>query len=62
MAGIINCTITGVIVERQPFRGFKMSGGGTKARGHEHLQNLFVPRAIADNLPAQRIQPCVESA
>jgi hypothetical protein len=26
------------------------------------LQNLLVPRAIADNLPAQRIQPCVESA
>ena len=45
----INRTITGAIVERQPFGGFKMSGGGTKAGGAEYLQNFMVPRAITEN-------------
>lgn len=45
----INRGITGAIVERQPFGGFKMSGGGTKAGGREYLQNFMVPRVIAEN-------------
>jgi RHH-type proline utilization regulon transcriptional repressor/proline dehydrogenase/delta 1-pyrroline-5-carboxylate dehydrogenase len=45
----INRTITGAIVERQPFGGFKMSGGGTKAGGPEYLQNFLVPRAVTEN-------------
>jgi RHH-type proline utilization regulon transcriptional repressor/proline dehydrogenase/delta 1-pyrroline-5-carboxylate dehydrogenase len=45
----INRTITGAIVERQPFGGFKMSGGGTKAGGREYLQNFLVPRVITEN-------------
>ena len=46
----INRTITGALVERQPFGGFKMSGGGTKAGGREYLQHFLVPRAISENL------------
>jgi len=45
----INRPITGAIVERQPFGGFKMSGGGTKAGGREYLQNFLVPRVITEN-------------
>jgi RHH-type proline utilization regulon transcriptional repressor/proline dehydrogenase/delta 1-pyrroline-5-carboxylate dehydrogenase len=45
----INRTITGAIVERQPFGGFKMSGGGTKAGGREYLQIFMVPRVITEN-------------
>jgi RHH-type proline utilization regulon transcriptional repressor/proline dehydrogenase/delta 1-pyrroline-5-carboxylate dehydrogenase len=45
----INRTITGAIVERQPFGGFGMSGGGTKAGGREYLQNFLVPRVITEN-------------
>jgi RHH-type proline utilization regulon transcriptional repressor/proline dehydrogenase/delta 1-pyrroline-5-carboxylate dehydrogenase len=45
----INRTITGAVVGRQPFGGFKMSGGGTKAGGREYLQNFMVPRVITEN-------------
>ena len=45
----LNRGITGAIVERHPFGGFKMSGGGTKAGGREYLQNFMFPRAIAEN-------------
>ena len=45
----LNRTTTGAIVERQPFGGFKMSGGGTKAGGREYLQNFLVPRVITEN-------------
>lgn len=45
----INRGITGAIVGRQPFGGFKLSGGGTKAGGREYLQNFLVPRVITEN-------------
>jgi RHH-type proline utilization regulon transcriptional repressor/proline dehydrogenase/delta 1-pyrroline-5-carboxylate dehydrogenase len=45
----INRAITGALVERQPFGGFKMSGGGTKAGGAEYLENFMVPRVITEN-------------
>lgn len=45
----INRGITGAIVERQPFGGHRMSGGGTKAGGHEYLQNFLVPRVVTEN-------------
>jgi RHH-type transcriptional regulator, proline utilization regulon repressor / proline dehydrogenase / delta 1-pyrroline-5-carboxylate dehydrogenase len=41
----INRPITGAIVEREPFGGFQMSGGGTKAGGRECLLNFMVPPA-----------------
>jgi RHH-type proline utilization regulon transcriptional repressor/proline dehydrogenase/delta 1-pyrroline-5-carboxylate dehydrogenase len=45
----VNRGITGALVERQPFGGFRMSGGGTKAGGREYLQNFLVPRVITEN-------------
>jgi RHH-type transcriptional regulator, proline utilization regulon repressor / proline dehydrogenase / delta 1-pyrroline-5-carboxylate dehydrogenase len=45
----INRPITGAIVGRQPFGGFRMSGGGTKAGGGDYLLNFLVPRVITEN-------------
>jgi RHH-type proline utilization regulon transcriptional repressor/proline dehydrogenase/delta 1-pyrroline-5-carboxylate dehydrogenase len=45
----LNRGITGAVVERHPFGGFKMSGGGTKAGGRGYLENFLFPRAIAEN-------------
>ena len=57
----INRTITGAIVERQPFGGFKMSGGGTKAGGREYLENFLVPRVITENCLRRGFAPVEES-
>lgn len=56
----INRTTTGAIVERQPFGGFKMSGGGTKAGGREYLQNFLVPRVITENCLRRGFAPVEE--
>jgi RHH-type transcriptional regulator, proline utilization regulon repressor / proline dehydrogenase / delta 1-pyrroline-5-carboxylate dehydrogenase len=53
----LNRGITGAIVERHPFGGFKMSGGGTKAGGKEYLQNFLFPRAIAENVMRRGFTP-----
>jgi RHH-type proline utilization regulon transcriptional repressor/proline dehydrogenase/delta 1-pyrroline-5-carboxylate dehydrogenase len=57
----INRSITGAVVERQPFGGFKMSGGGTKAGGREYLQNFLVPRVITENCLRRGFAPIEES-
>jgi len=57
----INRTITGAIVERQPFGGFKMSGAGTKAGGREYLENFLVPRVITENCLRRGFAPAEES-
>jgi RHH-type proline utilization regulon transcriptional repressor/proline dehydrogenase/delta 1-pyrroline-5-carboxylate dehydrogenase len=57
----INRTTTGAIVERQPFGGFKMSGGGTKAGGREYLENFLVPRVITENCLRRGFAPAEES-
>jgi RHH-type proline utilization regulon transcriptional repressor/proline dehydrogenase/delta 1-pyrroline-5-carboxylate dehydrogenase len=56
----INRTITGAMVQRQPFGGFKMSGGGTKAGGREYLQNFLVPRVITENCLRRGFAPAEE--
>jgi RHH-type proline utilization regulon transcriptional repressor/proline dehydrogenase/delta 1-pyrroline-5-carboxylate dehydrogenase len=56
----INRTITGAIVERQPFGGFKMSGGGTKAGGREYLQNFLIPRVVTENCLRRGFAPVEE--
>ena len=45
----INRPITGAIVGRHPFGGFKMSGGGTKAGGRDYLLNFLFPRVVTEN-------------
>jgi RHH-type proline utilization regulon transcriptional repressor/proline dehydrogenase/delta 1-pyrroline-5-carboxylate dehydrogenase len=56
----INRPITGAVVERQPFGGFKMSGGGTKAGGREYLQNFLLPRVITENCLRRGFAPTDE--
>ncbi len=56
----INRGITGALVGRQPFGGFKMSGGGTKAGGVEYLQNFLVPRVITENCLRRGFSPADE--
>jgi RHH-type transcriptional regulator, proline utilization regulon repressor / proline dehydrogenase / delta 1-pyrroline-5-carboxylate dehydrogenase len=45
----INRAITGALVARHPFGGYKMSGGGTKAGGIDYLQNFLFPRTVTEN-------------
>jgi RHH-type proline utilization regulon transcriptional repressor/proline dehydrogenase/delta 1-pyrroline-5-carboxylate dehydrogenase len=45
----INRKITGAIVDRQPFGGFKLSGIGSKAGGPDYLLQFVVPRTITEN-------------
>ena len=46
----INRPITGALVDRQPFGGFKMSGiGGAKAGGSNYLDEFLLTRAITEN-------------
>jgi RHH-type transcriptional regulator, proline utilization regulon repressor / proline dehydrogenase / delta 1-pyrroline-5-carboxylate dehydrogenase len=53
----LNRGITGAIVERHPFGGFRMSGGGTKAGGRGYLENFLFPRAIAENVLRRGFTP-----
>ncbi len=45
----LNRPITGAIVGRQPFGGFKLSGIGSKAGGHDYLLQFVVPRTVTEN-------------
>jgi RHH-type transcriptional regulator, proline utilization regulon repressor / proline dehydrogenase / delta 1-pyrroline-5-carboxylate dehydrogenase len=45
----LNRKITGAVVGRQPFGGFKMSGVGSKAGGPDYLLQLMEPRTITEN-------------
>jgi RHH-type proline utilization regulon transcriptional repressor/proline dehydrogenase/delta 1-pyrroline-5-carboxylate dehydrogenase len=53
----LNRGITGAVVERQPFGGFGMSGGGTKAGGKGYLENFLFPRSIAENVMRRGFTP-----
>jgi RHH-type proline utilization regulon transcriptional repressor/proline dehydrogenase/delta 1-pyrroline-5-carboxylate dehydrogenase len=53
----LNRGITGAIVERHPFGGFKMSGGGTKAGGKGYLENFLFPRVIVENVMRRGFTP-----
>ena len=57
----INRTITGAIVSRQPFGGFKLSGVGSKAGGPDYLLQFLEPRTITENIQRQGFAP-VEGA
>lgn len=53
----VNRGITGAIVERHPFGGFKMSGAGTKAGGRGYLENFLFPKVIAENTLRRGFEP-----
>jgi RHH-type proline utilization regulon transcriptional repressor/proline dehydrogenase/delta 1-pyrroline-5-carboxylate dehydrogenase len=45
----LNRGITGALVERQPFGGFKLSGIGSKAGGPDYLRQFLLPVNITEN-------------
>ncbi len=53
----LNRTITGALVGRQPFGGFKMSGIGTKAGGPDYLLQFVLPRTITENTMRRGFAP-----
>lgn len=53
----VNRPITGALVGRHPFGGFKMSGGGTQAGGPEYLLNFMFPRTVTENLVRRGFAP-----
>jgi RHH-type proline utilization regulon transcriptional repressor/proline dehydrogenase/delta 1-pyrroline-5-carboxylate dehydrogenase len=46
----LNRGITGAMVGRHPFGGFRMSGAGTKAGGRGYLENFLFQRSISENV------------
>ena len=53
----INRSITGAIVARQPFGGFKLSGVGSKAGGPDYLLQFLDPRTVTENVQRQGFAP-----
>jgi RHH-type transcriptional regulator, proline utilization regulon repressor / proline dehydrogenase / delta 1-pyrroline-5-carboxylate dehydrogenase len=57
----INRGITGALVDRQPFGGFKLSGVGSKAGGRDYLLQFLEPRSITENTQRQGFAPGIVS-
>ncbi|MGC9505543.1 L-glutamate gamma-semialdehyde dehydrogenase [Baaleninema sp.] len=53
----INRGITGAIVSRQPFGGFKLSGVGSKAGGSDYVLQFLEPRTITENIQRHGFAP-----
>lgn len=53
----LNREITGAIVQRQPFGGYKMSGIGTKAGGPDYLLQFLVPINVTENTMRRGFAP-----
>jgi RHH-type proline utilization regulon transcriptional repressor/proline dehydrogenase/delta 1-pyrroline-5-carboxylate dehydrogenase len=57
----INRKITGALVDRQPFGGFKLSGIGSKAGGPDYLQQFLIPRVVTENTLRHGFAPAADS-
>jgi RHH-type proline utilization regulon transcriptional repressor/proline dehydrogenase/delta 1-pyrroline-5-carboxylate dehydrogenase len=53
----INRPITGALVDRQPFGGFKLSGIGTKAGGPDYLLDFLLTRCVTENTMRRGFAP-----
>jgi RHH-type proline utilization regulon transcriptional repressor/proline dehydrogenase/delta 1-pyrroline-5-carboxylate dehydrogenase len=53
----LNRSITGAMVGRQPFGGFRMSGIGTKAGGADYLLQFVLPRTLTENTMRRGFAP-----
>jgi RHH-type proline utilization regulon transcriptional repressor/proline dehydrogenase/delta 1-pyrroline-5-carboxylate dehydrogenase len=53
----INRSITGALVCRQPFGGFKLSGVGGKAGGPDYLLHFLEPKSITENTMRRGFAP-----
>jgi prolyl-tRNA editing enzyme YbaK/EbsC (Cys-tRNA(Pro) deacylase) len=58
----INRKITGALVDRQPFGGFKLSGIGTKAGGTDYLLEFLLTRTVTENTMRRGFAPETETA
>jgi RHH-type proline utilization regulon transcriptional repressor/proline dehydrogenase/delta 1-pyrroline-5-carboxylate dehydrogenase len=56
----INRKITGALVDRQPFGGFKLSGIGSKTGGPDYLLQFLLPRAITENTMRRGFAPVAD--
>jgi len=56
----INRGITGAMVDRHPFGGFKMSGVGSKTGGPDYLKQFMEPRNVTENLLRRGFAPTEE--
>jgi RHH-type proline utilization regulon transcriptional repressor/proline dehydrogenase/delta 1-pyrroline-5-carboxylate dehydrogenase len=45
----LNRGITGALVQRHPFGGYRMSGIGSKAGGHDYLLQFLIPVCVSEN-------------
>lgn len=53
----LNRPITGALVGRQPFGGFKLSGIGSKAGGPDYLLQFLIPMNITENTMRRGFAP-----
>jgi len=53
----INRNITGAMVNRHPFGGYRLSGLGSKTGGPDYLKNFMEPRVMTENLVRQGFSP-----
>jgi len=53
----LNRGITGALVNRQPFGGYRMSGIGSKTGGPEYLLQFTVPRTVTENTMRRGFAP-----
>ena len=53
----LNREITGALVERHPFGGYKMSGLGSKAGGPDYLLQYLVPVNVTENTMRRGFAP-----
>ncbi|MFM8474722.1 MAG: L-glutamate gamma-semialdehyde dehydrogenase [Planctomycetaceae bacterium] len=53
----LNREITGALVNRHPFGGFRMSGIGSKAGGPDYLMQFLIPIAISENTMRRGFAP-----
>jgi RHH-type proline utilization regulon transcriptional repressor/proline dehydrogenase/delta 1-pyrroline-5-carboxylate dehydrogenase len=57
----LNRKITGAIVSRQPFGGFRMSGIGSKAGGEDYIRQFMDPVCVTENTLRRGFAPDVDT-
>jgi RHH-type proline utilization regulon transcriptional repressor/proline dehydrogenase/delta 1-pyrroline-5-carboxylate dehydrogenase len=56
----LNRGITGALVSRQPFGGFRLSGAGSKTGGPDYLRQFTDPVCVTENTARRGFAPEVE--
>jgi RHH-type proline utilization regulon transcriptional repressor/proline dehydrogenase/delta 1-pyrroline-5-carboxylate dehydrogenase len=58
----VNRPLTGAIVGRQPFGGYRLSGTGTKAGSAAYLKEFFLEQTVSENLSRHGFAPLDDSS